>query len=303
MTSRRRPATRALGSRRPSLVGKPGISENLARVAQCLCVALVCPAFGSVAAAAQGNKAQITVATAIRAEPASVTRLPIRIGPQEVVPRNSFVRLRGMPPTVSLTEGYAIGPGSWAVPLIGLPTLKANVPVGISGRSELIITLVAIDGTVLAEARTTLVVEAGATTSPDERTPPEQMPKSSLTPPARLHAESLVAPRIPELSAEERSNAEKLVALGKHYLEQGNIEIARQFFQRAANAGLAEGAMRLAATYDPAELARLGVQGVVADRAEALRWYERALELGAPHASGLLATPGSDQWQGGQRRK
>jgi hypothetical protein len=256
-----------------------------------------------VAAATQGNKAQITVATAILAEPASVTPLPIQIGPQEVVPRNSFVRLRGMPPTVSLTEGYAIGPGFWAIPLTGLPTLKANVPVGISGRSELIITLVAIDGTLLAEARTTLVVEVGATVSPVERTRPEQMPKSSLTPPTPLRAESLVAPRIPGLSAEERSNAEKLVALGKRYLEQGNIEIARQFFQRAANAGLADGAMRLAATYDPAELARLGAQGVVANRAEALRWYERARELGAPDASGLLARPGSDQGQDGQRRR
>jgi len=303
MTSKRRPATRGLGSRVVSLVGKPGISESLARVAQCVCVALVCPAFGSVAAATQGNKAQITVATAILAEPASVTPLPIQIGPQEVVPRNSFVRLRGMPPTVSLTEGYAIGPGFWAIPLTGLPTLKANVPVGISGRSELIITLVAIDGTLLAEARTTLVVEVGATVSPVERTRPEQMPKSSLTPPTPLRAESLVAPRIPGLSAEERSNAEKLVALGKRYLEQGNIEIARQFFQRAANAGLADGAMRLAATYDPAELARLGAQGVVANRAEALRWYERARELGAPDASGLLARPGSDQGQDGQRRR
>src|SRR5262249_61623372 len=125
-------------------------------------------------------------------------------GREEVVPRNRFVRLGGMPPDVSLPEGYAIGPGFWAVPLIGLPTLKANVPVGISGRSELIITLVAIDGTVLAEARTTLVVEAGATTSPDERTPPEQMPKSSLTPPARLHPERLVDPHLPARSGAGR---------------------------------------------------------------------------------------------------
>jgi hypothetical protein len=309
MASERLSVTQAVGRREPTLVGKPGVLESFGRVAQfVVCAALVFPASVSTNAAPQDHKAQIAVATAILAKPASLTPLPIQIGPQEDVPRNSFIRLRGMPPTVSLTEGYAIGPGSWAVPLIGLPTLKANVPVGISGRSELIITLVAIDGTLLAEARTTLVVEPGATIAPVERTRPEQMPTSSLTPPASLRAEShrksLVAPQIRELSAEQRSGAEKLLAQGMRYLEQGNIEIARQFFHRAANAGLAEGAMRLAATYDPTELARLGVLGVVADRAEALKWYERARELGAPEAAdGSPAKPASDQRQDGRPRR
>ena len=50
------------------------------------------------------------------------------------------------------------------------------------------------------------------------------------------------------------------------------------FFQRAAEAGLANGALKMAATYDPAELDRLEVkvQGAIPDRAEARKWYERA---------------------------
>jgi hypothetical protein len=273
-----------------------------------VCVALIAPALVSAEAVAQRREPQIAVAAAIVAEPASLIPLPIKIGPPEVVPRNSFIRLRGMPPTISLTEGYAIGPGLWAIPLVGLPTLKANVPVGISGRSELTITLVAVDGALLAETRTTLVVQAVAAIAPLERVPQVQMPTSALKPPPPLPpavslGKNLVAPRIQELSAEQRSSAEKLVALGKRYLEQGNIEIARQFFHRAANAGLAEGATRLAATYDPAELARLGVQGVVADRAEALKWYERARELGAPESDGPLAQPGADRRQDGQSRQ
>jgi len=32
----------------------------------------------------------------------------------DAVPRNSFVRVRGLPPTAALTEGYSIAPGSWS---------------------------------------------------------------------------------------------------------------------------------------------------------------------------------------------
>jgi TPR repeat protein len=57
----------------------------------------------------------------------------------------------------------------------------------------------------------------------------------------------------------------------------------------AADAGLAEGALALAATFDPDELARRQVLGgVQPDRAAARRWYERALELGASEAENYL---------------
>jgi hypothetical protein len=239
-----------------------------------------------VAAAPQQDKAQITVAAAIVAEPEAATPLRIQIGPREALPRNCFVRLKGMPAPVSLTEGYSIGPGAWAIPLTGLPTLMVSVPVGISGRSDLVISLLDINGTLLAEAKTTLVIEARAAAAPVERTRTEQIPTGALAPGATVpdSRRSFVAPPIRELAPAERSDAENLLALGKRYLEQGNVAVARQFFRRAANAGLAEGAKRLAATYDPDELARLGAQGVVADQAEAQRWYERARELAGPGA-------------------
>src|SRR5262249_17486491 len=158
-----------------------------------------------------------------------------------VLPRNSFIRLRGMPPMVSLTEGYVVGPGLWAIPLIGLSTLKATIPTGISGRSELVISLVDVNGTLLAEAKTTLVIEARAAVAPAERVRPEQMATGTLAPLGgpESHRRSLLAPSIREPSPQERSEAENLVASGKRYLEQGNIAVARQFFRRAANAGLA----------------------------------------------------------------
>jgi TPR repeat protein len=55
---------------------------------------------------------------------------------------------------------------------------------------------------------------------------------------------------------------------------------------------LAAAALRLAATYDPVELPRLKVHGVVADLALARKWYERARDLGAPEAASHLARLG-----------
>src|SRR5262249_33650258 len=111
---------------------------------------------------AQRAQPRISVAPAVTAEPASQVALPIQIGPPDALPRNSFVRLRGLPHVVSLTEGYSVGPGSWAIPLGALATLKANVPAGVSGRSELVISLVSSDGALLSEARTMFVVAAAA---------------------------------------------------------------------------------------------------------------------------------------------
>jgi hypothetical protein len=243
---------------------------------------------------AQRAEPQISIALTIMAQPASQVSLPIQVGPSRALPKTSFVRLRGLPHFVSLTEGYSVGPGSWEVPLYGLPTLKANVPAGASGRSELVISLVSIDGTLLAEARTVLVVETAAMMPRVETPPLEPQNRSSSVPsPASPpNRKSQASPRPAELSAEVRERAEQLVAQGERYLAQGKVGGARLFFRQAADAGFALAAIRLAATFDPAELSRLQVQGIAPDAAEARRWYERARELGAPEAEERLARLG-----------
>ena len=47
------------------------------------------------------------LAPAILARSASQAALTIRVGPTAALPKNSFVRVRGLPPMVSLSEGYA----------------------------------------------------------------------------------------------------------------------------------------------------------------------------------------------------
>ena len=237
---------------------------------------------------AQRSEPRITVAPTIVAEAASQTAVQIQAGPADAIPGNSFIRLRGLPPSVSLSDGYSIGPGSWAVPLLGLSSLKAVIPAGVSGRSELTISLVGVDGTLLAEAKTAFVVGPSAMMAPGDT---QKQSSSNLVPPRPLPARPLV-PRAPDLAPEEKDRAEKLMAQGERQLQQGSVVLAREFFRRAADIGFAPAAIRLASTYDPGELSRLGVKGVVADRAEAKKWYERARELGAPEAEERLAKLG-----------
>jgi TPR repeat protein len=66
------------------------------------------------------------------------------------------------------------------------------------------------------------------------------------------------------------------------------VSAARLLYERAADAGLAQAAMALAATFDATEFARLKLRGVDADAKEARRWYERARQLGAADAEERL---------------
>jgi len=86
----------------------------------------------------------------------------------------------------------------------------------------------------------------------------------------------------------------RLLAKGNEQLDEGNISAARLFFERAADAGLAEGAMALAATFDAAELGRLNVRGIKADSKLARQWYERARQLGAGAADERLRRLGAN---------
>jgi hypothetical protein len=230
--------------------------------------------------AAGTESVQITVAPIIAAGPASQAPLPIRISAPDALPRNSSLRVRGLPPTVSLSEGYVTAPGAWSVPIHALPTLQMIVPTGVAGRAELSISLVTEDGALLAQARTVLVVQP----------PPQPPPKEVSAEPPK--AQALPVPRAPILSPADREAAERLIARGEREIEQGQIAVARNFFLRAAQLGLARGAMLMAGTYDPRELARWGVQGTQPNLGEARKWYERARELGAPEAEERLARLG-----------
>jgi hypothetical protein len=210
------------------------------------------------------------LASPLQAEPASRVRMPIQIGPPEALQKNSFVRIRGLPPAAALSEGHAISPGTWAVPLIALPTLSVILPAGVQGQSDVAISLMSIDGGELAEARMLLVVAPTPVAATVAARPSPPSPSPMPLPPA------------------ERERARALHEKGSEQLARGNVFAARRFFERAAEAGLAQSAVALAATYDPDELAKLNVVGLEPDVDAARKWYEKARELGAVEAAERL---------------
>jgi len=224
----------------------------------------------------------ITAPAAISAEAASQAAFPIRVAPADAVPRNSLVRVRGLPPTAALTEGYSIEPGSWAVSLAALPELKIMLPAGTTGQSEIVVMLVSIDGTVLAETKAMLAISpadqrvATRDAGPPNATSIHQLGIGDGTERSGQPQQPVTQPRTPQ----DRERALRLVKKGDEQLGQGNVAAARLFYERAADAGLAQGAMALARTFDADELARLGRRDIQADPKQAQRWYERAQQLG-----------------------
>jgi hypothetical protein len=101
-------------------------------------------------------------------------------------------------------------------------------------------------------------------------------PASSAAPPSPPVMEAMPSsPRL-VLSAVE---IDELLARGDTFLRIGDVTSARSFYERAANAGDGQAAMRMGATFDPIFLGRAGLGSARGDSAKAQSWYRRAIEL------------------------
>lgn len=101
----------------------------------------------------------------------------------------------------------------------------------------------------------------------------------------------------PAISAADRERALRFVKKGDEELGEGRVAPARLLYERAAEMGVAQAAMALAATYDATELAKLNLSNVQPDATLARRWYERALALGAKDAGQRLQRLGANTKQ------
>jgi hypothetical protein len=107
----------------------------------------------------------------------------------------------------------------------------------------------------------------------DTSAPPANPPVPATTSPAEI----ALAPPASGLSSAETA---ELLTHGDSLLRNGDVASARLFYERAAGAGDGRAALRLAATFDPEFLGRLGLGKLQANPAEARSWYSRARDLG-----------------------
>jgi hypothetical protein len=143
------------------------------------------------------------------------------------------------------------------------------------------------------DSRTTIARDDDLGT-PTKSEIPSERPKSSPT--AKSFAGETVAmlqPGTPSAQAPPSSTAvraldpeaiELFMKQGEQFIAAGDVVTARVTFERAAEAGDANAAVALGATYDPTVLAKLGVVGISADVAKARSWYQKAEKLGSPEA-------------------
>ena len=102
-------------------------------------------------------------------------------------------------------------------------------------------------------------------------------------PPAQSAPHNRPAPRL------DSAELEMLVKRGNEFIANGDLATARLLLRRAAEAGSAEAALALGATFDPVVMHRLGAIGTTPDIAQARQWYQRAAELGSNAALQRLA--------------
>lgn len=196
----------------------PPTRAVLAVMALVSCVlAAMAPAF------AQDTRAHIALSNGLVIEPGVETALPIEIDGGKAVPGQSFVRIRGLPPAARLSDGHAITPGNWAVPLSAVKDLKVTAPVGAAGRSDIVVSLLSIDGDVLAESRSQLTiaplwlfhsqqaqVPSGQTIAPAQTQQPER--QAAVAPPVAEAPAPPAPPKAAEPTPKSVETAQPKVA-------------------------------------------------------------------------------------------
>jgi hypothetical protein len=129
----------------------------------------------------------------------------------------------------------------------------------------------------------------GAPTSEARSASPDISPPATQTA-APVPGSSTTTPAPPEVQRLSGGQITELLARGDTFLRAGDLASARLFYERAADAGDQEAAIRMGATFDPAFLHRAGVT-TVGDPIKAQSWYQHALDLGAPKTDRQVESP------------
>ncbi|MGC1777401.1 MAG: hypothetical protein WBB34_05590 [Xanthobacteraceae bacterium] len=131
----------------------------------------------------------------------------------------------------------------------------------------------------------TAVVPSIAVAMPPATMPPQPPATPEISPAVTTASVDAVTPT-PQIDDTEIA---EMIKRGKALLVSGDIASARLLLRRAADAGNAEAALELGATFDPLIIRQLGAVGMAPDPVQAKQWYQRAADLGSASAVGQLA--------------
>jgi len=126
-----------------------------------------------------------------------------------------------------------------------------------------------------------------ATASPEPNTLQPSAP-SAAAPTAPPVAALPPGPALTSSAPPSVDEIAELVKRGDALLGTGDVSSARLFYERSADAGSAEAALRLGQSFDPDFLRLAHIRGVQGDLSTAIFWYRRARELGSVEAEILL---------------
>ncbi|MEM8977704.1 MAG: hypothetical protein AAGD43_37105 [Pseudomonadota bacterium] len=271
-------------------------------------IALATSLFLHFPAQAQTQNIELILAERLLVQPNKQTPIAIQIEPSEQLPNGAFVRMRGLPSNATLTQGYRVNKsGTWAVPIKSLTKLRITIPNQIEEPVPVKVQLTTLSGKIYAERQTTLIM------GPSPLAPPQLASKRQKSASeTRQRAADVIAATSTLAVGEKKSSdsdssgstsqptapvtanpaasspAQRLLQRGHSFLLDGNISIARQFYQRSAKLGLATAAIAMASTYDPNELPKLGLVDLPGSKDEARKWYEKAKGMGSPVAEDRL---------------
>jgi hypothetical protein len=175
----------------------------------------------------------------------------IAIDTDKALPERSVIAIRDIPEGATFSEGRPYGTREWSLRPDEIAGLSLRLPEDQSGASDMKVELVSADGAVLARTATRLNVA------------PNPAPTAGLV-----------------VRSDEAGRVADLMAHGRKMVDVGYLAGARAYYQRAAEAGSADAALALGATYDAGVIAELGVEGIKPDPDAAKTWYDRAAELG-----------------------
>jgi len=243
----------------------------------------------------------------IEAEPGKDTPISIVIPSQAELrdagaEEGTFILIRNIPEGVSVSAGMATG-RIWVVPLREARALRLITKPGMNTRFQVGFHLIGPNNRILSEATVNVAVRPRDTVATVAAAPPPkaeapnlfvlkpEIPKPEVLKPAAPKPDTSKKPvrQQPQAAPLPPDEEEVLLARGKEVMQQGGIAAARLMFEELARRGSAAGALALARSYDPVHVPKSASAKLAPNMSLALKWYERAAELGNPDAKRRLA--------------